>query len=404
MTKCVLPKFAFYILTVSSIPLIYINNVKEFSYSFIDKINTYVNLKKGNEYDIHWNNLSGYSNEIKNQVLTNTKEKYKLNILGRILSNSEKSLYTPSKNISSTYSYDDVSLSEDDNVSNILPNDGIYYCFRSIINSIYKKRKHKKHTSPISKPISSMLASKMPENKKEPSPDLGPYSINYTIRKFPRTDKTNGYCMKGNKFMILAREGTPTLFTVDSRKYARYFLTLFKQIVNGNKRIKSKDAVEYAFKNNYYNGAISICAIVINDDNTISASLIGNQQYIIIRNGQIIHKGTYTDGKYKYFGTVGPAGHNDLNCLIHEEVPVEKGDIIISGSSVIWDALQDDQVLAIASSVDFSILSKAIARSAYIYTISELEIMRKDYSSMNVHNKGLYDIDDDISVACARIN
>ncbi|CXI74034.1 protein phosphatase, putative [Plasmodium berghei] len=394
-----LPKLAFYTLTVSCIPLMYINNMKEFSYSFIDKVNTYINWTKENECNTYWNNLSVYSNEIKNQVLTNTKEKYKLEFLGRILSISEQPICASSKSVSNPCPYDNVSISESDNASDILPNDSIYYCFRNIINIIYKKKKHKKTVFHDPKPISVMLAPKIPKNKKEPSPDLQPYSINYTIRKFPRTGKIKGYCMKGKKFMILACEPIPTVLKVDSRNYISYFLTLFKQIVNSSNQIKSKDSIEYAYKNNYYNGAISICAIVINADNTLSASLIGNQQYVIIRDKKIIHKGKYTNGEYSYLGTVGLASY-----VMNEEVPIEKGDIIISGSSVIWNALQDDQILVITSSVDFSMLSKAIARSAYIYTISELETVRSNYDFLSWVNTNFYSINDDISVACARIN
>ncbi|CAD2098016.1 protein phosphatase, putative [Plasmodium vinckei lentum] len=406
MTKFVLHKLIFYTLTVSSISLIYINNVKEISYSFIDKVNTYLNWTKRNEYDTHWNNLSVYSNEIQNRILTNTKEKYELELLGRILSSSEQPIPASNNSVSRKYThdYDSVSTSEDDNISYVLPNSTFSLCLRNIISSLYKKMKHKKDVSPIPTPISHIVASQLAKNKSGSTPDLQPYSINCTIRKFPNTNKTNGYCIKGKNYMVLAREGAPDIFKGSSRKYVSYFLTLFRKFANSNKEIKSQDAIEYAYENDNYNGEISICAIVINDDNTLSASIVGNQQYIIIRDGQIAHKGKYKKNSYNFLPTIGNNKNNNLDNLMNEEVPVEKGDIIVSGSNIIWAVLLDDQILAIASSVDFSMLSKAIARSAYIYAISELETANNDCHSIGFINEKCKGISDDISVACARIN
>ncbi|KEG03397.1 protein phosphatase, putative [Plasmodium vinckei vinckei] len=407
MAKCLLPKLIFYTITVSSISsLIYINNVKKLPYSFIDKVNTYINWTKGNEYDTHWNNLRLYSNEIPNQMLTNTKEKYELELLGRILSASEQLVPTSNHSVSHkhTHYHDTVPTIEDDNVSYILPNNVFSLCLRNFISSLYKKMKHKKHPYPIPTPISHIVSSQLAKNKSAPTTDLQPYSINCTIRKFPDTPKTNGYCIKGKNYMVLAREGDPHISKMNSREYVSYFLTLFRKFANSNKEIKSQDAIEYAYENDNYKGEISICAIVINDDNTISASIVGNQQYIIIRDGKIAHKGQYTKKSYNYLPTIGNSKNNDINNLMTEEVPVEKGDIIISGSNIIWSVLLDDQILAIASSVDFSMLSKAIARSTYIYAISELNNANMDCDSMGFINEKCMGISDDISVACARIN
>ncbi|CAD2098022.1 protein phosphatase, putative [Plasmodium vinckei brucechwatti] len=406
MTKFVLPKLIFYMLTVSRISLIYINNVKELSYSFIDKVNTYLNWTKGNEYDTHWNNLRVYSNEIQNQMLANTKEKYELELLGRILSASEQPIPTSNNSASRKHAhdYDTVSTIEDDNISCVLPNSTFSLCLRNFISSLYKKKKDKKHVSPIPTPISHIVASQVAKNKNGSTPDLQPYSINCTIRKFPNTNKTSGYCIKGKNYMVLAREGVPNIFKMSSRAYVSYFLTLFRKFANSNKEIKSQDAIEYAYENNNYKGEISICAIVINDDNTISASIVGNQQYIIIRDGQIAHKGQYKNAIYNCLHTIGNNKNKGINNLMNEEVPVEKGDIIISGSNIIWAVLLDDQILAIASSVDFSMLSKAIARSTYIYAISELNNASENCNSIGFINEKCMGISDDISVACARIN
>ncbi|SCN61821.1 protein phosphatase, putative [Plasmodium chabaudi adami] len=406
MAKYILPKLIFYTATVSSFFLIYINNVKELSYNFIDKINTYHNWTKGNEYGARWNNLSVYSNEIQNQVLTNTKEKYELEHLGRILTDSKQCLFASGKSVSHKYirGYDTASTTEDDNISNVSTNDGFTSCIRNILGSFYKKKKHKKHVSPIPTLVPQIVSYQMDKNKIEPTPDSQPYSINYTIRKFPDADKTNGYCIKGENYMVLARGGFSDNHSVISRDYARHFLTLFKQFVSRNKEIKSKDAIEYAYQNNYYNGEISFCAIVMNGDNTISVSIIGNQQYIIIRDGKIVHKGKYQKYSYEMLYTIRPDSDLGTYDVMNEVIPVEKGDIIISGSNIIWATLDDDQILAIASTVDFSMLSKAIARSAYIYAIEEVRNTSYTSESIGFINEKCRGISDDISVACARIN
>ncbi|SCM22995.1 protein phosphatase, putative [Plasmodium chabaudi adami] len=406
MAKYILPKLIFYTATVSSFFLIYINNVKELSYNFIDKINSYHNWTKGNEYGARWNNLSVYSNEIQNQVLTNTKEKYELEHLGRVLTDTKQYVHASGKRGSRKYTrdYDTDSTTEDDNISTVSSNDGFTSCIRNILGSFYKKKKHKKHVSSIPTLVPQIVSYQMAKNKIEPTPDSQPYSINCTIRKFPDAKKTNGYCIKGENYMVLARGGFSDNHPVISRDYVRHFLTLFKQYVSRNKEIKSKDAIEYAYENNYYKGEISFCAIVMNDDNTISASIIGNQQYIIIRDGKIVHKGKHPKNSFGVLYTIGTNKNIDTSDVMNEVVPVEKDDIIISGSNIIWGTLDDDQILAIASSIDFSMLSKAIARSTYIYAIEELRNTSYTSESIGFINEKCLGVRDDISVACARIN
>ncbi|VTZ69557.1 protein phosphatase PPM10, putative [Plasmodium chabaudi chabaudi] len=406
MAKSILPKLIFYTATVSSFSLIYINNVKELSYNFIDKINSYHNWTKGNEYGARWNNLSVYSNEIKNQVLTNTKEKYELEHLGRVLADTKQYVHASGKRGSHKYirDYDTASTTEDDNISIVSSNAGFTSCIRNILGSFYKKKKHKKRGSPIPTLVPHIVSYQMDKNKIEPTPDSQPYSINCTIRKFPDADKTNGHCIKGENYMVLARGGFSDNHPVVSRDYVRHFLTLFKNFVSRNKEIKSKDAIEYAYENSYYKGEISLCAIVMNDDNTISASIIGNQQYRIIRDGKIVHKGQDPKNSYGTFHTIGTNKNIDTSDVMNEVVPVEKDDIIISGSNIIWGTLDDDQILAIASSIDFSMLSKAIARSTYIYAIEELRNTSYTSGSIGFINEKCLGVKDDISVACARIN
>ncbi|CAG9478808.1 protein phosphatase, putative [Plasmodium vivax] len=358
-------------------------------------------LKKEDCY-FYRQNLNFFSKEFEKKLKKNKKTKNELGMKDSIM---DKLSFLPtqgghkSSNFTNTKCDTQLSnnFSKELNFVTKLPctflKNKVTFNFFNMANSVYLKYKIKKN----------ILFS---FNKKAFC-SSGKHSIltNYKIIKHPDKVESEDCCLNGKGFMAIADGvGSWIRHGVNPRKYPEKFLQLLQKKMDENENMKIEDVLNYAYLNNDIEGSTTVCLIIFNNNSTISTAVIGDSQFILIRNDNIIYRSKPQQYEFNFPYQLGSNEVSKPNDADIAHIEVKKNDIIVAGSDGLWDNLYDNQILNLVKQNNFSSLSEKIANEAFNY--SKMKRWMSPY--INNYNKEFKCHKtggkmDDITVSCALI-
>lgn len=358
-------------------------------------------LKKEDCY-FYRQNLNFFSKEFEKKLKKNKKTKNEMGIKDNIM---DKLSYLPiqgaNKSSNFTNTKCDTQLSnnftKELNFVTKLPytflKNKVTFNFFNMANSVYLKYK-------INKNILFSF------NKKAFCSN-GKHSIltNYKIIKHPDKVESEDCCLNGKGFMAIADGvGSWIRHGVNPRKYPERFLQLLQKKMDENENMKIEDVLNYAYLNNDIEGSTTVCLIIFNNNSTISTAVVGDSQFILIRNDSIIYRSKPQQYEFNFPYQLGSNEVSKPNDADIAHIEVKKNDIIVAGSDGLWDNLYDNQILNLVKQNNFSTLSEKIANEAFNY--SKMKRWMSPY--INNYNKEFKCHKtggkmDDITVSCALI-
>lgn len=238
-------------------------------------------------------------------------------------------------------------------------------------------------------------------NKEKPN-----FLTNYKIIKHPDKLESEDCCLNDQGFIAVADGvGSWIKYGINPRKYPEKFLQLLQKKINENENIQIEELLNYAYINNDKEGSTTICLIIFNkNDNTVSTANIGDSQFLIIRNNQIIYRSKPQQYEFNFPYQLGSNAVSKPNDADIAHIEVKKNDIIVVGTDGLWDNLYDSQILTIVKENNFATLSEKIANEAFSYSKMKrwmspfIKSYNKEFKCHKTGGKM-----DDITVSCAMV-
>ncbi|CRG99648.1 protein phosphatase, putative [Plasmodium relictum] len=393
------------ILIFFSLLIIFLSNMSTYKkestsnayFIVVEKLKRKMNylLKKEDCY-FYRHNLNIFSKEFEKQLKKKSETKNELGMLNNFI-DKLIFLYTNNKNYNKKC---DKKLNKSSNELKVvvkppylLSKKNLSFNFFNFANHIYVKYKLKKNA------LFSL-------NKETYSSfDKHSFSTNYKIIKHPDKEESEDCCLNGKDFMAIADGvGSWIKYGVNPRKYPERFLQLLYKKINENINMKIEDVLNYAYLNTDIEGSATICLIIFNNNNTISTAVIGDSQFMIIRNDNIIYKSKPQQYEFNFPYQLGSNSISKPNDAEIAHIEVQKNDIIVAGTDGLWDNLYDNQILNIVKQNNFSSLSEKIANEAFNYSKMKrwMSPYIKNYNKIfRCHKTG--GKMDDITVSCALV-
>ncbi|CRG94154.1 protein phosphatase, putative [Plasmodium gallinaceum] len=355
-------------------------------------------LLKKDDYYFYRYNFNTFSKELEKQLKKKSKTKNELGMLNNVL---DKLSFLHSQNKNKNYNKKcDKKFNKCSNELKVVVKPphlflkkNLPFNFFNFANLIYIKHKLKRNI------LFSL-------NKKSYSSiNKHSFSTNYKIIKHPDKKESEDCCLNGQDFMAIADGvGSWIKYGINPRKYPEKFLQLLHKKINENINMKIEDALNYAYLNTDIEGSATICLIIFNNNNTVSTAVIGDSQFMIIRNNNIIYKSKPQQYEFNFPYQLGSNSLSKPKDAEIAHIEVQKNDIIVAGTDGLWDNLYDNQILNIVKKNEFSMLSEKIANEAFNYSKMKrwMSPYIKNYNKIfNCHKTG--GKMDDITVSCALV-
>ncbi|KYN99472.1 putative protein phosphatase [Plasmodium gaboni] len=321
------------------------------------------------------------NNQYNNNNNSNTK-----NVGNNRCNNGKKNYHTINDNklgIRTTYAF----------IKNSIP-----FNFFHMVNNIYVTNKLKTNHW-------FSLNNKKEYSTNEEKPN---FLTNYKIIKHPDKLESEDCCLNDQGFIAVADGvGSWIKYGINPRKYPEKFLQLLQKKINENENdnIQIEELLNYAYLNNDKEGSTTICLIIFNkNDNTVSTANIGDSQFLIIRNNQIIYRSKPQQYEFNFPYQLGSNAVSKPKDADIAHIEVKKNDIIVAGTDGLWDNLYDSQILTIVKENNFATLSEKIANEAFSYSKMKrwmspfIKSYNKEFKCHKTGGKM-----DDITVSCAMV-